>query len=379
MRRGTVALWAALTLPAVAAIGAIVIDLGYAWCARQQIQNTVDAAALAAVMELDGTDAGLAGAVAQAQSIAAMNEVVGAAVVLADDDVITGEWDPDALAFTATTDAARADAVRVVGGVDGIGLGFARIAFGSDGMSVSARATAVRGPGDASTGDEGGPGLQNGHFDFDTHNAISPIDSGTTTTHTHEFDDSYDVTSVDALDIWQQKKHLDVDEALASTQRFRIIVANSNLSPGAWLTLNGVDYDVLDYADIPVGSLTIWSFAGVSGSTRLTEFSINFDVEAIASCELHPTVTGSVRKNVLGPNQEWRNGALTFQAIKVNAGGTPAYTLNTARANGGQGVASSGLGWESTFFWHWDGPAYHESGWEDAFAELRCSTPRIVE
>ena len=31
-----------------------------------------------------------------------------------------------------------------------------------------------------------------------------------------------------------------------------------------------------------------------------------------------------------------------------------------------------GLFWEGTFFWHWDGPSYHEDGWQEQYDALMC-------
>jgi hypothetical protein len=81
--------------------------------------------------------------------------------------------------------------------------------------------------------------------------------------------------------------------------------------------------------------------------------------------EVHPTSTGCVRDNELGPHREWRNGALTLQAVELDEeDASDAFSTDLALSAGGvHGVATSGLIWESTIFWHWDGPCYHEAGW----------------
>jgi hypothetical protein len=48
----------------------------------------------------------------------------------------------------------------------------------------------------------------------------------------------------------------------------------------------------------------------------------------------------------------------------VNADGTDAFTTDPSLSVGGvQGVATSGLLWEMTLFWHWDGPCADDPGW----------------
>lgn len=44
--------------------------------------------------------------------------------------------------------------------------------------------------------------------------------------------------------------------------------------------------------------------------------------------------------------------------------GADAFTVDTTHSNGGvQGVATSGLLWESTLFWRWSGACYGSSSW----------------
>ena len=108
--------------------------------------------------------------------------------------------------------------------------------------------------------------------------------------------------------------------------------------------------------------LPVFSLNGAPGTTRLSELGLYFDVDAIANGDIVPTNTGDVRDNVPGKYGEWRNGALTIQAVRVNADNTDAFTTSLAVTSGGKhGGATGGLLWEATVFWHWDGPSYHES------------------
>ena len=116
---------------------------------------------------------------------------------------------------------------------------------------------------------------------------------------------------------------------------------------------------VTTYDEIALSALPIYSLNGIAGTTQLTKLGIYFDTNVIAAGGLIPTVTSNVRNNTPGLLGEWRNGALTVQLVLVNSNGTNGFTTNLGYSNGGvQGVATSGLLWESTVFYHWSGAAY---------------------
>ncbi len=221
-------------------------------------------------------------------------------------------------------------------------------------------------------GSDDDDGLLGGHLDVDTSTFISAWTSGSTDAHKHEYDDAYDVTSVDWFAL--QSNSLDeIDEAITDpSQRFKLIIANADLSPGARLSINGA-YDATDptswtdattYDDTALADLTVYSLGGASGSTPLTALELGFHRLAIPSGDLHPTLTGCVRDNDPGAAGEWRNGALTIQAVEVDSSGADAFTTDTSFSNGGvQGVATSGLLWEATMFWHYSGDCYGEPTW----------------
>ena len=214
-------------------------------------------------------------------------------------------------------------------------------------------------------------GLLGGHFDADTSSFISPIGNGSTDKHIHEYDDDYQVTGVDFFNMFNSGLHTIDTDITDPDQPFRLIVLNANLSVSGRLTINNT-YDPLDYAtwqpitiydNTTDSNLPIYSLSGANGTTQLSQAGIYFHPLAIVNGGLHPSKTGCVKDNELGPNDEWRNGAVTIQAISVNPDGSPAYTLDGSMSNGGHGAAASGLLWELTLFWHWNGPCYHENGW----------------
>jgi hypothetical protein len=213
-------------------------------------------------------------------------------------------------------------------------------------------------------------GLLDGHFDVDTSSFISEIGNGETDEHEHEYDDDYLVTGVDFFDMFGSSLHL-INQDVDANQPFRLTVLNANASVGGRMVINQT-YDALDngtwtpttiYDNTPVDQLPIYSISGVLGTMPLTEAGIYFHPLAIINGGLHPTKTSCVKDNNLGPDQEWRNGAVTIQAIAVNIDGSSMYTIDDAMSAGGHGAATSGLLWELTLFWHWGGPCYHHSGW----------------
>lgn len=210
-------------------------------------------------------------------------------------------------------------------------------------------------------------GLEAGHFDVDTSSYISAVSSGSTDAHVHAYDDTYDTTGVDFFSLNDTKLHPITKDITDPSQKFKLIIANANLSPGGRLTING-DYNpnaatswtpVDVYDDQTLSQLKIYSLVGVAGSTKLNSLELYFHMLTIPKGGLVATVTECVRRNEPGKHGEWRNGALTLQAVKVNSDGTDAFTTNVSVSNGGvQGVATSGLLWEATLFWHWDGACY---------------------
>ena len=116
------------------------------------------------------------------------------------------------------------------------------------------------------------------------------------------------------------------------------------------------------YDDTQLADLPVYSSRGVAGTIPLTSLSLSFDNDAIKVGGVIPTNTGDVKNNTPGLNGEWRNGALTIQAIEVNGSVKDKFATDQSLSAGGvQGVATKGLLWEATVFWHWDGVSYHQN------------------
>ncbi|MFT4547340.1 MAG: type II secretory pathway pseudopilin PulG [Pseudoalteromonas tetraodonis] len=211
-------------------------------------------------------------------------------------------------------------------------------------------------------------GLSGGHIDVDTSTFIAKIGKGETDGHVHEYDDKYGVTHINYFNLLDSKLD-NISDIIPTGKKFKLIVANADLSPGAVLKLNEEYVEGRTYDNTPTGELEVYSIDGHGGTTQLTSLSFHFGTNAITEGGVIPTNTGDVKKNKLGRNGEWRNGALTIQAVEIDSAGN--ISTNPGLSAGGQqGVASSNLLWESTVFWHWDGDSYHEnpdydpSGWD---------------
>lgn len=213
--------------------------------------------------------------------------------------------------------------------------------------------------------------LVGGHIDVDYSTEIAPVGDGTTDAHDHGFDDDFGVFGVDLIDLGSSKAK-GLSDVLEPGQKFKLVIANADLSEGARVVLNGTyddhDYtswtDATDYDDTSPADLPIYSLAGVPGTTQLVSGGVWFHALAIPLGKVHHTETGCVKANDPGAHGEWRNGALTVQALRVTEDGEDAFTTAPGKSAGGvQGVAASGLLWELTVFEHWDGNCYGEPGW----------------
>lgn len=215
---------------------------------------------------------------------------------------------------------------------------------------------------------EADKGVLGGHFDVDTSSFISPIDTGTTDGHVHQYDDKYDVVTIDYFKLLEAQLHdINVDVSNPD-QRFKLLVVNAALSPGGRLSINktysasdtSTYTPVTDYANVPISNLPVYTLSGVSGTTRLTQASMSFDRSVILNNGLVPTETGCVRSNKLGYHGEWRNGALTVWAVAVGNDGSDQFTLQYRSGDNAIVGITRGLLWETTVFWHWKGPCYNQ-------------------
>lgn len=213
-------------------------------------------------------------------------------------------------------------------------------------------------------------GLIGGHFDVDTSSFLSDWGNGSTDEHEHEYDNDQDSATIDFFDLGGGLQH--PADIIDGQQPFKLVVVNADLSVGGRLSINqaynprsrGSWQRVDRYDDIPLADLPVWSIDGVPGTTALSALQLSFHPLVIALGGLHNTKTGCVRDNDAGALGEWRNGALTLQALAVNSDGSDAFTTDVAVSNGGvQGGATSGLLWETTVFWHWRGDCYGDEDW----------------
>ncbi|MFZ9519771.1 MAG: hypothetical protein ACO3A4_04780 [Silvanigrellaceae bacterium] len=274
----------------------------------------------------------------------------------------------DSSRFSAVTDQLLQRPVAANGTVDNVGKSSVGSAAAQGEKTGSNSADSDSGAGSASTQSDassrstpvGGEvvsnpsGLSGGHFDLDTSTRMYPFYEGQVDNHTHAFDDAYNVTGVDFFNI-QEQKHVEIDEAVTEPgKRFVLLVVNSNLSPGAVLNINGVNLTAVQYAaDLAAllkkgASFPVYTLGKpmVAGDIQLTKFSINFPINAITNGGLVPLASGDVRKNKPGTSGEYRTGALTIQAVEVDALSMDART--------GAATADSRMLWETNVYWHRD-------------------------
>ena len=268
-------------------------------------------------------------------------------------------------------------------------------------------------PGEGAPTDD--PGLLGGHFDLDTSHLIYPFDAGIpvcdkdglpvgcllnavadTDGHVHEWDDIHDLTTIDffALPDGGGSPLFEIndgDNSVDEDDEFILTISNENLSPGGVLEINGASISVVQYGELldryltgtlgggetmPVFTLDVPTPAQVTqGVQQLFGLKLSFDSFAILKGDLLPTKTGCVKGNVPGALDEYRNGALMIQALDTKdvSGGfvydafSDEYVAASAALNASLGYATKGLLWESTVFWHWDGPCYGEVGWDTLY------------
>lgn len=193
-------------------------------------------------------------------------------------------------------------------------------------------------------------GLADGHFDLDTSLKVYPANQGTTNFHVHEYDDRFNVTGVDFFALLDKGLN-EIQTSIPADKKFVIVVKNADLSTGAILQTNDKQIKAQtyqkDFSSKVLGSTQapIWSIGGVAGSERLSKLKMVFSKDAITQGGLVPSSTECVRKNTPGKNGEYRSGALTIQALDLDA----------LKADfDAQVESSTGLLWEATIFWHRD-------------------------
>jgi hypothetical protein len=243
----------------------------------------------------------------------------------------------------------------------------------TDGEEVYVDQTNPLNPQDDRTGDTDDAGLIGGEIDVDISSSLHPWDHGHTDGHAHEYDNRNDLMIVNFFNL--EHHQLDNFNQIVRdpSQAFKLIVSNADLSTSGRLVINSA-YDQTNpntwtnvdlYDNTSVDQLPIYSLDGSNGTIQLTQLAIAFHSLSIPSGGLINTETRCVRHNTPGLNGEWRNGALTIQAVSVDVNGTNQFTTDQSYSNGGvQGVATSGLLWEANIFWHWEERScYSDSDW----------------
>jgi len=264
-------------------------------------------------------------------------------------------------------------------------------------------------------------GLAGGHFDLD----VDTVLDGSTDSHTHEYDDKYDVTFGDYFNVLNKNApSLNSPEIgiNASSQKLLAFIANADLSIDGQLIIGNKTWNVVEYQKMIQKQLLAWdgstdllddagaplaftldqinSAVGGTGTLRL-----NFVATAILTGGLIPTHTGCVKGSAHVTNGRWRGGALTlhivdYETVKLNASSNnpnivPVYSTQSVTdlqssislAGGttvvmkedtdGDGIIdteyagiianpanNSAFLYESTLFWHYNGGGcYGDSNW----------------
>ncbi len=261
-RRGGMAMYIAVSLPVIGMIGALGIEVVYSHVVRQQLQSAADAAGHAAVRAIDGTAAGLTLARADAHGIGDGMLVDGRAFVFDDSDIEFGYLDPNTGVWVGSNDPLLVTSVRVTP-VERVSLGFGRAFFGQE-VDVTVCGAVTIGEGNASDGVDpiGGDGLENGSV-----TARVSVAGGGGPIRMTDDDDGVGGAETTVVDFFALESPLDQIDAIpgtiSATKKFKVLVVNADLSPGAWLTVNGVDTDVTTYDDATFASLP--TFTSSSG------------------------------------------------------------------------------------------------------------------
>ena len=140
-RRGAVAALVVISLTVLVGMAALTIDVGYIQLTRQQLQTAADASSMAGAIELPNE----AGAAAAARQFAELNHPNNG-MVLADADILLGNWNSDQGTFVTGGDPINAVQVtthRSASNGNPLNLFFARI-FGISQTDVAARAIATK-------------------------------------------------------------------------------------------------------------------------------------------------------------------------------------------------------------------------------------------
>ncbi|MDX1711725.1 MAG: pilus assembly protein TadG-related protein, partial [Rhodovibrionaceae bacterium] len=146
---GVMAVIFVICMPLIIGVCALVIDLGYAWMTRNQLQATADASSLAAASKLNEiSPSDTSVAVAEANALAEANmAAAGNGDVLVDSDIVFGFFSPITWQFSAGMtpyNAVRTTTRRAAANDNPLGAIFAVI-FGRNAFDVNTSSVAVDG------------------------------------------------------------------------------------------------------------------------------------------------------------------------------------------------------------------------------------------
>lgn len=144
LTRGSVVEVALATLLPALLLTVIVMDLGSLAVARGQLRHALEAAVLAGIGHLDGTEEGVAAAVRQTVAFASYNQVGGWPVAVSAEAVRFGYYE-EAVGFVPSQDFARIDSIALDVTQPDFGISVIAGWLGIQGLQLRARAQARTG------------------------------------------------------------------------------------------------------------------------------------------------------------------------------------------------------------------------------------------
>ena len=279
-KRGAVLALVGLSLFVIFNFFALVVDLGRIFVTKNELQNTSDAAALAAVVEIPN---GETSALNKAIGFGQAHSVANAAILIDPSDVVFGHYDIPNETFNPgalPTNAVEVQARRTTGSPSGpLGLFFAQL-FGQDSSNVRAKTLAVLDP--RVVGVHG----KNRLIPYSVINFVVDQDS----------DGNYDIGSV--IDIYPRNDapgnfgFLDFDGGSNDVPELRDYLEN------------GYDQDFL----IPAGgSVEVSGSTGIDGNSLLNSFQVILNEEVFLP----------VHNGVVGEGDNAIFNVISLLAVKI--------------------------------------------------------------
>jgi hypothetical protein len=167
-----------------------------------------------------------------------------------------------------------------------------------------------------------------------------------------KYDVDYNVAGIDAFNFFPESLTEIQNRISDPKKRFVLIVANASLSPKAALKINDQEVWAVDYQAalkaLAAGALPQVFTMGEpteNGDKKLSTLKVAFSRKSSLNGGLRPARLNDVQSNVLGPNGEYRNGALVIQAIDAALFNTLDPKTGVASMNQGQALL-----WEVVVF-----------------------------